>query len=423
MHQVQFYLAMAPFALLLLVISVIFSLINRRSRQFTSLTSFQVGISVIILLTIMELKADNADSLLFYSHITYSFLAFLPVSWIMFCIEYSQERNVQFRRSLIAIFSVIPLATIIIAWTNDAHGFLWREHEILSEGGMLVNHVKVYGRWFWVHVIYSYTLYLAGTTLTFRDFFTKGTERRRQSLLIITGVSLPIAFNILYIFRILPGIQRDYSPLAFAVSGFLFLVSISRYRLPEPDLREFDDDERDAYQPRLLVDAAGEIRRINNQARGLSALAAEPGQNLRDRFNIRSEDLETAVKARRPLTIVLSDQTEYLAFVSPIAPVSRATTVKPAAPGVRKPLAYSITLKPRTITDLVTLMSKREQAVYELLIQGLTTKEIAGRLCVSENTTKTHIRHIFEKLQVKSRRDLQGNPPVGGEPPAPVSRS
>jgi LuxR family maltose regulon positive regulatory protein len=48
-------------------------------------------------------------------------------------------------------------------------------------------------------------------------------------------------------------------------------------------------------------------------------------------------------------------------------------------------------------------LSAREQEVYELLSQGLSNKEIAGTLFISESTVKVHVRHIFDKLGVRSR--------------------
>ncbi|MEO8587993.1 MAG: helix-turn-helix transcriptional regulator [Flavobacteriales bacterium] len=48
-------------------------------------------------------------------------------------------------------------------------------------------------------------------------------------------------------------------------------------------------------------------------------------------------------------------------------------------------------------------LSDREQEVLDLLVAGLRVKEIAGKLFVSANTVRTHIRHIYEKLQVQSR--------------------
>lgn len=48
-------------------------------------------------------------------------------------------------------------------------------------------------------------------------------------------------------------------------------------------------------------------------------------------------------------------------------------------------------------------ISKREQEILALMAAGLSNKEIADRLFVSENTVKTHSSRLFEKLQVKRR--------------------
>jgi len=50
-------------------------------------------------------------------------------------------------------------------------------------------------------------------------------------------------------------------------------------------------------------------------------------------------------------------------------------------------------------------LSPREKAVYDLLIHGRATREIAAALFISESTAKVHIRHIFEKLGVHSRAE------------------
>ena len=50
-------------------------------------------------------------------------------------------------------------------------------------------------------------------------------------------------------------------------------------------------------------------------------------------------------------------------------------------------------------------VSKRELDVLECLAQGKTTSQIAEVLFVSENTVKTHIRHILEKLDASNRAE------------------
>jgi DNA-binding NarL/FixJ family response regulator len=48
-------------------------------------------------------------------------------------------------------------------------------------------------------------------------------------------------------------------------------------------------------------------------------------------------------------------------------------------------------------------LSDRELEVYELLVQGRTNRQIADVLFIAESTTKVHVKHIFEKLGVRSR--------------------
>lgn len=50
-------------------------------------------------------------------------------------------------------------------------------------------------------------------------------------------------------------------------------------------------------------------------------------------------------------------------------------------------------------------LSKREVEVLECLAQGKTTLQIATDLFVSENTVKTHVRHILEKLEASNRAE------------------
>jgi len=51
------------------------------------------------------------------------------------------------------------------------------------------------------------------------------------------------------------------------------------------------------------------------------------------------------------------------------------------------------------------LLSDREIDVLKCLARGQTTAIIAGQLFISENTVKTHIRHILEKMEVSNRAE------------------
>ncbi|WJP97341.1 response regulator [Macrococcus bovicus] len=56
-----------------------------------------------------------------------------------------------------------------------------------------------------------------------------------------------------------------------------------------------------------------------------------------------------------------------------------------------------------SLPHLKNRLSKRELEVLEEMTKGHTNKEIADILFVSEKTVKTHVSHIFTKLEVTDR--------------------
>lgn len=51
-------------------------------------------------------------------------------------------------------------------------------------------------------------------------------------------------------------------------------------------------------------------------------------------------------------------------------------------------------------------LTQRENEVLQLIVRGMNRKEIAVDLCASQNTVKTHISHIYEKMGVHSVAEL-----------------
>ena len=68
---------------------------------------------------------------------------------------------------------------------------------------------------------------------------------------------------------------------------------------------------------------------------------------------------------------------------------------------VRRILSAGVARAPDTAPGAE--LSERELGVLRLLPSGLSLRQIGGELYVSLNTVKTHVRHIYSKLDAESR--------------------
>ena len=74
------------------------------------------------------------------------------------------------------------------------------------------------------------------------------------------------------------------------------------------------------------------------------------------------------------------------------------------SPAVTKRVIRQFARRPRATPPAgVDELTDRERDIFRLIAEGLSNPEIAQRLYISETTVKTHVTHVFQKLDVRDR--------------------
>lgn len=180
----------------------------------------------------------------------------------------------------------------------------------------------------------------------------------------------------------------------------LRLGSVARRSLLATEAKEIDDLEA----PGLLVLSANwEV--ISTTLRVEYLLADLPDGN-RSAARLPSSVVAAAsrAQAREAAMVRLRSQSGRWIVVH-ATPLGRGTTkraqvaviIEPAHPGRIAPLLMA-----------VYGLTHREQEVTRLVLQGQATAAIAETLFISPHTVREHLKHVFEKTGVRTRRDLVG---------------
>ena len=206
----------------------------------------------------IELIAVSPSTTLLWAKITYVFVGATTIGWIQFALQYTGRRE-WLQPSRFAPLAFVPLVTAVLALTNDCHNLIWREYEFLPASGFLHMRVVEYGPWFWVQIAFSYAYVAMGAAIILVHYVRSAGIYRRQSTLVALGALIPIATNIIYVFRIVPGWTKDYTPIGIATASFFFGASIFRERLLDlwPISRDrLVEGMRDAV---IVIDPGGRI--------------------------------------------------------------------------------------------------------------------------------------------------------------------
>jgi PAS domain S-box-containing protein len=201
-------------------IMLLLALYAWRHREAQGATAFTVMMALVIYWSILagvEGLLPLTRQQVVVRHLKYVSLAGVPVALLIFGLQYTGSRAwVTTRR--VALLSLIPLITQVMIWTNPYHG-LW----VTLETGLP-------SLWFWLHSAYSFVLVFIALVLMAASILRASSVRRWQAGLLLVGISLPLVFNILHTFRLIPYVV-ELTPIGFVFTGLAFAWTMYRQRL------------------------------------------------------------------------------------------------------------------------------------------------------------------------------------------------
>lgn len=404
MNEIETLLILTPIAAICCIMAFLFAFKNR-SRQSSYLCAQLLSSFIILTGQFFELLSREPARIMLFSRLTYTVIAIAPVFWFMFALEMTGGNRTPFKR-LFYLLSVIPLATAAIAWTNPFHRLLWERTEFREIGRYTINVVLEYGPWFWVHTVYSYVLYIAGIVLVVREFVNHQSLFRFQAACVLTGVILPFLINLLYVFRLVEGRVKDFTPLEIALSGLFFYVGVRKYGLAT--IRQIPRDEvyKRYADPMLVVDPQRRIVDWNEQLTRAFPIRPQIGMPIADA--LREFDMDAleadAIPAKETGPSFVSVQIPEGELVRTVNARIQPLVLSPDG----KISGWCITLftHMQSANPSVNL-SRQERKVLALVTDNLSNKEIAVKLNIGESTVKTHVHNLLKKTGAQKRSELR----------------
>jgi two-component system nitrate/nitrite response regulator NarL len=135
---------------------------------------------------------------------------------------------------------------------------------------------------------------------------------------------------------------------------------------------------------------------------GLASLANVGSQKRRTRlvcFSTSAETRElTALAGAGVDSVFLQDQ-EFGTLAQTLRQIAAGQTVPPLT-SFGEVDNHAKTMAPGLA------LTERERQIMHLVAEGLSNKEIARRLNVTDGTIKVHLHHIFQKLEITNRTSL-----------------
>jgi PAS domain S-box-containing protein len=212
-----------------LIITALYILWRRRHRP-ASRTGAVVLLACAELMAAyaLEIGSVNLPTKVFWKKMQYVGFAVAPTTWLVYTLQYTGRERWLTRRTL-ALLSIVPPITLLLVFTNEAHGLIWRGVWLDTDGLFPVLD-QTYGAGLWVFAVYSYILMLLATFLHVQLFIHSRRLYRWQASALTFATLLPWLGNMLDVFKLSPFPSSVSTALGLILGGLTMAWTIYRLR-------------------------------------------------------------------------------------------------------------------------------------------------------------------------------------------------
>lgn len=218
------------------------------------------------LMLVFRLRAPTIEAKLFWMHMMWIGVVAIPLGWILFALSYTgRDRFLNWR--YVAALAAVPMATVILVTLGAEQDLLKISIAQATDSAVIQNENG--GIWYWIVAAYTYLLGGVGSVLLIELVLSQMTTFRKQAYALIGALIAPWATNLSYLTNVL-STPIDPTPIAFSVSGVIYLFSIRRYNLlrtnpaPNNSARRLVFDG--AQEGILVVDLSDNVINVNKPA-------------------------------------------------------------------------------------------------------------------------------------------------------------
>lgn len=292
MDQYTFFIFLAPSGITIALLVCIYCWRHRNLSAARQLAITMGAAAAYLLFNILELVSPTPQATLFFASLCYPCIGVLVIHWLKFAMAFASLED-RFASRRFRLIWVVPAVTTVLIFTNSFHHLIWYQYTFIPVShGFLYLKVLIYGSYFWVAWLFSYLLILSGTVLMMWASLTCRRRYRAQFFALEMAALLPLVVNLIYVFHLIPGLQKDYSPLAYTYSGILLAISIFRYRMLDlmPFARAVLIERMN--DGMLTLDHTGQVVDINPAAVRILAAVQAPAPQIGDRCAVFDEQIQ-----------------------------------------------------------------------------------------------------------------------------------